>query len=125
MCFTVVIIAIEKVTAQNLAGPNFQRKLPTTQVEEQKPLVQPSSQNQFQRRGDLLQLDRTVARITSTLGMNLILVVETEEEDRGGSPAESRHFTRLAPQGGQVLLLVNRPPCGDILNPNHLSGSLE
>ena len=118
---TDVIIAIEKVTAQNLAVPNFQIKLPTTQVAEQKLLVQPSSQNQFQRRGDLLQLGQTMARIMSTLGMNLILlVIETEEEDRGGSPAESRHFTRLAPQGGQVLLLVNRPPCGDILNPNHI-----
>ena len=116
---TVVIIAIEKVTAQKVAGPNFQRKIPIIQVVEQKPLVQPISQNQFQRRGDLLQLGRTVARITSTLGMNLILlVIETDGDVREESPAESRHSTRLTPQGGQVLTLVNRLPCGDVLTPN-------
>ena len=116
---TVAIIASGKVTARKIVGPSFQRRIQAIKVADQKPLAQDSSPNQSQRRGGLLQPTRIVVLISrSNLEMNLILLVtETGEDVRGENPAESKFFTRLTPQGGLVLPMVNRPPCGGVLTP--------
>ena len=115
---TIAIIALGKVIAQKIVGPSFQRRIQAIKVADQKPLAQDSSPNQSQRRGGLLQPTRIVVLTSrSNLEMNLILLVtETGEDVRGENPIDStKFFTRLTPQGGLVLPIVDRPPCGGIL----------